>query len=1040
LRRTTDPDFTIARCAAAGVDAMLRTRALTLILRTLIILVFVPATALAQAVSGIIAGVAKDATGAVIPGVTVEAASPALIERVRTTVTDTQGEYKLVDLRPGIYTVTFTITGFNTVRRQDVEVTANVTANVNAQLRVGAIEETVTVSGQAPLVDVQNTNQNRTLSSTLVENLPTSKQVFQMAVLVPGVTMVGNGSGATVSQDVGGSVGDKLPMLSVHGSNANEMPFLYDGMKYSAVWSAGGGSAGVWVINSATIDQVAINTSGAAADSEVSGALVNAIPKQGGNRFTGYFLANYGGADIYEANNIDSALSDRGATQYVTNVLIDINPAFGGPIKKDKLWFFGSVRYWGTTDSPPGAHAELNIRSPLYAPDPNVTPQNRSRVTAENLRLTWQTSRNSKLAIYGDTLDRCTCAAQLSSSVALNASTGLYTPVNHLFQATWNWVASNRILVEAGETYMPQDWAYRATPGSDSTIPSITDQGRGITYNAPGQALREQDSKAQNGKLIMSFVTGSHNLRVGTQWYSGDRYFKTLVNNNYTEQFLNGVPRQLTLQNTPLVEHEAVRLNLGIFAQEQWTLKRLTANLGLRFDHLNAYIPAQNQPPVPLAPQYGPRNFPEYDDLPNWYDLSPRFGVSFDLFGNGKTALKFNLSRFVEGWGVGLAQLVNPIAAASNASTTRSWTDSDGNFIPNCDLTNPAANGECGANSNQSFGLPILTTHFDPSAITGWGSRPYNWENMIGIQHQLIDGLSVDVSYNRRWYGNFLATSNQAVTAADFTQYSVTTPIDPRLPDGGGQQISGLYDVVPAKFGKVDELITSASKFGNMTLIYNGLDVNVTARMPHNLMFQGGTSTGRLALNDCGVLLGHPEVDGAGTGFISPRTAFSPLASPTVPRTTAFCDIEPPFITQVKFLGNVPLPWWGLQTSVAFQSVLAPQEQSGAYPGILGSLTFTNAQIAPSLGRTLSAGAGSVVNTQIVPPGTIYGDRLNQLDFRLTKNIVSGRVRLQPQFDLYNLLNSNAVLSLNTTYGTAWQRPIAIEPGRLIKVGMQLNF
>ncbi|HZT76949.1 MAG TPA: hypothetical protein VFA27_09845, partial [Vicinamibacterales bacterium] len=881
--------------------------------------------------------------------------------------------------------------------------------------------------------------QNRTLSTELIEQLPTSKQVFQMAVLVPGVTMVGNGSGAVFSQDVGGSVGDKLPMLSVHGSNANEMPFLFDGMKYSAVWSAGGGSAGVWVINSAMIDEESINTSGAGADSEVSGAIINAIPKQGGNQYSGYFLTNYGGSNLYEANNLDAAQTAKGATLYRTNVLIDVNPAIGGPIVKDRLWFFGSYRYWGTTDSPPGAHAEINPGSPIYQPDPAVTPRNESRQTAENLRVTWQMPHNSKLALYGDNLTRCTCASSLSSSVTLNASTGLYTPINHLFQATWNWVASNRLLIEAGETYMPQNWAYHAQAGF-SPLPAITDQGTGVTYRAPTQALREQDSTAQNGKLIASLVTGSHNLKIGTQWYHGDRHFITEVNQNYTEQFLNGVPKQLTLQNTPLDEHETVGLNLGIFVQEQYTIKRLTANLGLRYDHLNAYVPPQNQPPVALAPQYGPRVFPQYTDLPNWNDISPRLGATVDLFGNGRTALKLNLSRYVEGMGVGLAQLVNPIGAASNASTTRSWTDANLNFAPDCDLTNPAANGECGADTNQSFGLPILTTHFDPAAVTGWGTRPYNWEGLAGIQHQILNGVSVEVAYSRRSYGNFLATANQATSPADFSAYSITTPVNPQLPGGGGQQITGLYDVVPAKFGQVNNLITSASKYGDMTFVYNGIDINGTAHLPGQILIQGGTSTGRLALNDCGVLLGHPEVSNAGTSFISPGTGFAPLSSPTVPRTTAFCDVTPPFITQLKLLGNIPLPWWGLQASFGLQSLLEPQEQSGAYPGILGYFTATNAQIAPSLGRNLAGGAGSVVNVQIVPPGSAYGDRLNQLDMRFTKNFTWRRLRAQPQFDIYNVLNNNAVLSMNYTYGSAWQRPVAIEPGRLIKIGIQLNY
>ena len=235
--------------------------------------------------SGTIAGVVRDTSGAVLPGVTVEASSPALIEKVRTGVTDNEGVYKLINLTPGIYTVTFTLPGFSVVKREGLEISAGVTVAVNAELRVGTLEETVTVSGQTPLVDVQNSTQHRVISRQVFEELPRGGYWTSTAVLLPGVT--------TQLRDVGGlaTKGVKQQM-AVHGSLLQDMPQLYDGMRFAAVWATGGGVSGSNFINSGTIQELAIDTSGATAEAEGAGVRVNIIPKQGGNGFNGTFLAN----------------------------------------------------------------------------------------------------------------------------------------------------------------------------------------------------------------------------------------------------------------------------------------------------------------------------------------------------------------------------------------------------------------------------------------------------------------------------------------------------------------------------------------------------------------------------------------------------------------------------------------------------------------------------------------------------------------------------------------------------------------------------
>jgi hypothetical protein len=479
----------------------------------------------------------------------------------------------------------------------------------------------------------------------------------------------------------------------------------------------------------------------------------------------------------------------------------------------------------------------------------------------------------------------------------------------------------------------------------------------------------------------------------------------------------------VTARATPFKAKENLKINLGIFAQEQWTHRRLTLNLGVRYDHLNLYIPEQHLAPVRYV---GARDFAGIENTPNWHDLSPRLGAAYDLFGNGKTALKWNLGRYMEAVASIFPEQVNPIT--QNASATRAWGDVNGNFIPDCDLANQAANGECQASNNQNFGKPVVFFRYDPKAATGWGTRGYNWETMAGIQQELRPGLSVEASYFGRWFSDFRVTQNLLVTPADYDPFCVTVPVDARLPTSG-QQICGLYDlrVSPTvQFGASDNMITRSSNFGKAPKRFDGLDLSVHARLPGGVQVQGGTSTGRTKADVCGVV--RPDLtipSGQGSQVTTPYPD-----GVRIPATTAFCDTRPPFQTQLKFSAIYPLPWWDLQASGSFQSYVGPEIQA-TYAAPASAVT--------GLGRPLAGGARTVT-VPLVPAGTIYGERLNQIDFRVAKTVRVGRARVQPQMDLYNMLNANPVYGQNNAYGVAWQRPTRILLGRMLKFGVQVDF
>jgi len=376
---------------------------------------------------------------------------------------------------------------------------------------------------------------------------------------------------------------------------------------------------------------------------------------------------------------------------------------------------------------------------------------------------------------------------------------------------------------------------------------------------------------------------------------------------------------------------------------------------------------------------------------------------------------------------------VNPLQSTVS-SASRNWNDlfyppGDArreNFAPDCDLTNVAANGECGPANPGTFGQVLVRTRYDETITRGFGVRPYNWGASLGIQHELFPGVSVSGSYFRRWYGNFNiisgnlpVTQNLAVTNADFSHYCIMVPADPRLP-GGGTQMCGFYDVSVAKFGQMDNLITGAGKFGTQEDVFDGFDANVNARLPNGAFLSGGVSLGRERTNNCYAL------DDRSLSFMA-----------TAPRSRAFCDVHPPINPNLKFQGVYPWPWWGLQTAATFQSLSGPQ--------ILAQQETTNAQIVPSLGRNLAAcGTAAVCNATVLldllPQATRYGDRIYQVDVRLTKAISLGRTVIRPMVSVYNLLNANPVLSYNNRYGPSWPAPTAILTARFADVGVQVDF
>jgi hypothetical protein len=960
----------------------------------------------------------------------VEAASPALLEKVRTVVTDGEGQYKIVSLRPGTYEVTFTLASFTTIKRDGIQLVGGFTATVDAELRVGAVAETLTVTGEAPLVDAQNVRQQRVIEQSALEALPLGQRTIQSyGAITPGFVV------PAANRDVGGNQGEAFFYMTIHGSHGSDSTWLQDGMRYTSS-EVGGAGRGI-LLNPANTQEIVLTTANMNAEQELGGVAINAIPKEGGNRFSVNFIAN-GTSHSFQSNNLSSDITSRGLTSAnsVDNIY-DVSGSLGGPVMKDKLWFFTAHRYWGNGERIAGGAFNLTQGTPFYTPDLSRVAVRYEHNLSDNLRFTWQASKKHKLNFYIDNQNDCQCRP-FSATIAPEAAVAFRFKPAILMQVTDTAPLSERLLLDVGVTYHVCHWDNFAEPEVKPTDISILNASTGFRYNAGTvtsggvTGYGPHNCGQANERASLSYITGSHAFKVGTFILQGWRNTAMRPNQDIDYTFLGTTPASLTEWATPLSYFEREPMDLGLYVQDQWTLRRFTLNLGLRFDYTTAYASAQTIPANLYLPA---RSYPEVDNLGDFKDIDPRLGISWNIFGDGKTALKASVGRFVTGIAMDLARANSPVQTVVN-NVTRTWNDANGNYVPDCNLSNPLANGECGQISNLAFGQPNPTTFYGSDVLTGFGKRPYNWQGTIEVQHELRPGVSVTGGWYGNWYGNFtgapsntnptgFAVRNAAVNPSDFSPYSVTAPLDPRLPGGGGYAITGLYDISPLKFGQINNQISQAGNFGSPYEHSNFFSVGFNARLPRSATVGGGFDTGRTTWDAC------YTVD-------SPQQSTYTAPSSLVAQTVGYCHVVSPFQanSQVKIYGSYPLPYDFL-ISGTYQNL----------PGIPDSANYvaTNAAIAPSLGRNLGACRGAAVcngtvTIPLIAPYTMFEDRQNQLDLRLAKSFKFSGMKVQLMVDLYNALNGSAILGTNGTFGSAWLRPTAILDGRLLKLGGQFTF
>src|SRR5215831_2739782 len=422
----------------------------------LLVLVFVslsPSPAFSQGTSAAsIAGVVTDASGGVLPGVTVEASSPVLIEKVRSAVTDERGEYRIVELRPGTYSVTFTLTGFATLRREALELPPSFNATVNAQLHIGALEESVTVSGASPLVDTQTVTRQTVLPKALLDAVPSAKTLLSFYALTPAL------QSPTNAQDVGGSKGETSSRASLHGSKQGDTKMLLDGMSFN--WFEGEGSGRTFFVNALTAQEIVVDTPTGSTSAEYTsnGVVLNVIPREGGNRLTGTLFAS-GTNHNLQSDNMSDALKAAGAiTNSGTRSVYDVNAVIAGPIIKDRVWFMTAHRRWGREERIANLFHDLSLNDQFFTPADGTNgrpfqPADASEdLRSDDVRVTWQINQRNKVNGFYEWQrnNQPNNFAYLNAGVSSMESGNPYCNHPQLFMGTWNDTATSNLLFEGG--------------------------------------------------------------------------------------------------------------------------------------------------------------------------------------------------------------------------------------------------------------------------------------------------------------------------------------------------------------------------------------------------------------------------------------------------------------------------------------------------------------------------------------------------------------------------------------------------------------
>jgi hypothetical protein len=955
-----------------------------------------PAAAQTGQMFGEIDGKVTDAQGGVLPGVTVTLSGSAAMG-TPTATTGATGQYRFPAVSSGTYTLKFELAGFAPLVREGIVVPVRQTITVDVLMKLASLQETVTVSGSSPTVDVENTKVGARLDREILTAVPTSRTIFGSTTVLPGMTMG--------RQDPGGLNASTSTAMTAHGADHYNLNY------YGVTADTPSNYGSMYYMDFGSAEEISVDT--AAMGAEVGGgggANINVVPKTGSNNVRGeaiYSVTGKGYWNGFTSSNITPDLRAQGITDPTLRGLQDVDGNVGGPFLKDRFWWFGSFRNYRTIEATPGysvVNSDGSLTNPFLANLRNYTASSKYQVNKDNqLSVFW--TYNKKFQPH-----RAAGVAQPRPEGTQNQQSP-----KHLVNGNWTSVLGQNTFLEVSSTFFhmhwPTDWSdeFKALPAG-SQHPATFDIDTGIYIDGPdpgGQHFRDSYRQQQNFGLtryVDGWLGASHQLKTGFEnWFGwGSETFDVFDDTRlrYKDPTSGAtcnatvrtgcVPNEVWGWATPLTQKQRMR-NFAAFIQERATYSRVTVNLGLRWSYYDGYIPAQSGGGGRWFPV---TNYPEIHPGYHWNTFAPRTGVVIRLTGDGKNVAKASYSRYYDVMYMTEFSSINPnniSTSAGNIPIVYNW---NGQLNPDGTVPNSALLNKDG--TVPAPGVPATPKSvFQPAAnaIDPNLRDPKDDEIVFAYQRELASNWSFNIDWIQRWYRDQTVDQDCYglpcnVTAS--TAYAPTRVVTDFGPDNirgtADDRQLAFYDVRPNYLGKDSFFHTNCGNNSSVscTQRYKALEISVGKRMSNRWQMQGSYVWSRFN--------GDIPLD-----YTNPNNLIDFVRSGVT--ATGGASVSPDQPHAFKLLGSYQAPL-GITVGANYQA--------------LSGLAYDR-----NLSVSFSQGTS---NIRVEPRGTYRADRLSLLSLRADKSFNLGRgYRASFVAELHNALNSSAGQAPSTnppSYGT----------------------